>query len=236
MESRRMRSRNQILKWVCYAVALFVCAALQTTPGLLQLGQAKPLFILPLCLAVAVYEGEFAGALFGAVSGLLWDYTAGRTVGMLALELLLLCFALSVLVQVYLQGSTWNFALISTGTALVVLSLDWLFFYYMPGYSWALSRWLTFVLPSAMMTLVPSLMLFSLVRHIYSAFKIDNGVVRTAGGNADEPKRTKNRCAPDDPAHCSGMCYHGPVRDAADLSAAGQRRRLQGQGHQYHRL
>ena len=82
MESRRMRSRSQILKWVCYAVALFVCAALQTTPGLLQLGQAKPLFILPLCLAVAVYEGEFAGALFGAVSGLLWDYTAGRTTAM----------------------------------------------------------------------------------------------------------------------------------------------------------
>ena len=108
MESRRMRSRSQILKWACYAVALFVCAALQTTPGLFQLGQAKPLFILPLCLAVAVYEGEFAGALFGAVSGLLWDYTAGRTVGMLALELLLLCFALSVLVQMYLQGSTWN--------------------------------------------------------------------------------------------------------------------------------
>ena len=184
MESRRMRSRSQILKWVCYAVALFVCAALQTTPGLLQLGQAKPLFILPLCLAVAVYEGEFAGALFGAVSGLLWDYTAGRTVGMLALELLLLCFALSVLVQVYLQGSTWNFALISTGTALVVLSLDWLFFYYMPGYSWALSRWLTFVLPSAMMTLVPSLV--SIAKFIeknngnggmhHLAFAVEDGV------------------------------------------------------------
>ena len=126
MESRRMRSRSQILKWVCYAVALFVCAAPLTVGNNEYV--LDPLFILPLCLAVAVYEGEFAGALFGAVSGLLWDYTAGRTVGMLALELLLLCFALSVLVQVYLQGSTWNFALISTGTALVVLSLDWLFF------------------------------------------------------------------------------------------------------------
>ena len=178
MESRRMRSCSQILKWVCYAVALFVCAALQTTPGLLQLGQAKPLFILPLCLAVAVYEGEFAGALFGAVSGLLWDYTAGRTVGHAGAgtAVALLC-AFGAGSGVSAGQHHWNFALISTGTALVVLSLDWLFFYYMPGYSWALSRWLTFVLPSAMMTLVPSLVLFSLVRHIYSAFKIDNGVV-----------------------------------------------------------
>ena len=177
MESRRMRSRSQILKWGCYVLALFVCAALQTTPGLFQLGQAKPLFILPLCLAVAVYEGEFAGALVGAVCGLLGDYTAGRTVGMLALDLLLMCVALSVLVQLYLQGSTWNFALISMVTAALVLSLDWLFFYYMPGYSWAGSRWLTFVLPSAGLTLLPSLVLFRLVRRIHEEFKIDNGVV-----------------------------------------------------------
>lgn len=172
-----MRSRSQILKWGCYVLALFVCAALQTTPGLFQLGQAKPLFILPLCLAVAVYEGEFAGALFGAVCGLLWDYTAGRTVGMLALELLLMCFALSVLVQLYLQGSTWNFALISMVTAALVLSLDWLFFYYMPGYAGAALRYIAFVLPSAVLTLPAALLAFWLVQRIHDGFRIDNGVV-----------------------------------------------------------
>lgn len=177
MESRRMRSRSQILKWVCYAVALFVCAALQTTPGLLQLGQAKPLFILPLCLAVAVYEGEFAGALFGAVSGLLWDYTAGRTVGMLALELLLLCFGVSVLVQLYLQVNPGNFAAVNTMTALLVLSLDWLFFYYMPGYAGAALRYIAFVLPSAVLTLPAALLAFWLVQRIHDGFRIDNGVV-----------------------------------------------------------
>ena len=177
MESRRMRSRSQILKWVCYAVALFVCAALQTTPGLLQLGQAKPLFILPLCLAVAVYEGEFAGALFGAVSGLLWDYAAGRTVGMLALELLLLCFGVSVLVQLYLQVNFGNFAAVSTVTALLVLSLDWLFFYYMPGYAGAALRYIAFVLPSAVLTIPAALLAFWLVQHIHDGFRIDNGVV-----------------------------------------------------------
>ena len=177
MESRRMRSRSQILKWVCYAVALFVCAALQTTPGLLQLGQAKPLFILPLCLAVAVYEGEFAGALFGAVSGLLWDYTAGRTVGMLALELLLLCFGVSVLVQLYLQVNPGNFAAVNTITALLVLSLDWLFFYYMPGYAGAALRYIAFVLPSAVLTIPAALLAFWLVQRIHDGFRIDNGVV-----------------------------------------------------------
>ena len=177
MESRRKRSRSQLLKWGCYVLALFVCAALQTTPGLFQLGQAKPLLVLPLCLAVAVFEGEFAGALLGTVGGLLWDYAAGRTVGMLALELLLLCFGVSVLVQLYLQVNPGNFAAVNTITALLVLSLDWLFFYYMPGYSWAGSRWLTFVLPSAGLTLLPSLVLFRLVRRIHEEFKIDNGVV-----------------------------------------------------------
>ena len=177
MESRRKRSRGQIVKWICYALLGLLCAVLQTAPGLFQFGAAKPLWLLPLALAVAVFEGEFAGAVFGAVCGLMWDWLAGRTVGMLALELLLLCFAVSVLVQLYLQVNPGNFAAVSTATALVVLSLDWLFFYYMPGYSWALSRWLTFVLPSAVMTLVPSLVLFSLVRRIYNEFKIDNGVI-----------------------------------------------------------
>ena len=177
MESRRRRSRSQILKWVCYGLLLFVCAALQTTPGLFQIGAAKPLYLLPLCLAVSVYEGEFAGALFGAVCGLMWDYTAGRTVGMLALELMLLCFAIAVLVQLYLQSAPGNFVVISTAAALLVLSCDWLFFYYMPGYENAAARYLWFVLPSAVFTIPVSLVLFLLVRRIYNEFWIDNGVV-----------------------------------------------------------
>ena len=177
MESRRKRSRSQLLKWGCYVLALFVCAALQTTPGLFQLGQAKPLLVLPLCLAVAVFEGEFAGALLGTVGGLLWDYAAGRTVGMLALELLLLCFGVSVLVQLYLQVNPGNFAAVNTITALLVLSLDWLFFYYMPGYAGAGERFLWVVLPSALMTAPGSWLLHRAVQRISTEFKIDNGVV-----------------------------------------------------------
>lgn len=177
MESRRKRSRGQIVKWICYALLGLLCAVLQTTPGLFQFGAAKPLWLLPLALAVAVFEGEFAGAVFGAVCGLMWDWLAGRTVGMLALELLLLCFAVSVLVQLYLQVNPGNFAAVSTATALVVLSLDWLFFYYMPGYTGAALRYVTFVLPGAVLTIPAALLAFWLVQHIHDGFRIDNGVV-----------------------------------------------------------
>ena len=177
MESRRKRSRSQMLKWGCYILLLVVCTVVQTTPGLFQVGAAKPLWLLPLGLAVSALEGEFAGAIFGAVCGLMWDYTAGRTVGMLALEMMILCFGVSVIVQLYLKDTPSNFVLLAVGGALLVLAADWLFFYYMPGYSWAGSRWLTFVLPSAGLTLLPSLVLFRLVRRIHEEFKIDNGVV-----------------------------------------------------------
>ena len=135
------------------------------------------LWLLPLALAVAVFEGEFAGAVFGAVCGLMWDWLAGRTVGMLALELLLLCFAVSAVMQLYFKNSAANFALIASAAALLVLTLDWLFFYYMPGYSGAASRWLWFVLPTAALSVPVCFPLFGVVRRVHEEFKIDNGVV-----------------------------------------------------------
>lgn len=177
MESRRKRSRSQLFKWGCYVLLMLLCAVLQTTPGLFQFGAAKPLWLLPLALAVAVFEGEFAGALFGVVCGLMWDYTAGRTVGMLALELMVLCFLLSAVMQLYFKASVPNFLLLGGACALLVLTLDWLFFYYMPGYSGAASRWLWFVLPTAVLSVPVCFPLFGVVRRIHEEFKIDNGVV-----------------------------------------------------------
>ena len=125
MESRRKRKRSQITKWVCYALLMLLCTVLQTLPGLFRLGEAKPLWLLPLALAVAVEEGEFAGGIFGAVCGLMWDYTAGRTAGLLAFELLLLCFLLSAVMQLYFKTSAANVVLLETAAVLLVISLDW---------------------------------------------------------------------------------------------------------------
>ena len=70
MESRRKRSRSQILKWCCYVLGLFVCAALQTTPGLTPELRMLELYrntggVLGMCaggtfLAIPCPSGEWA--------------------------------------------------------------------------------------------------------------------------------------------------------------------------------
>ena len=68
---------------------------------------------------------------------------------------MILCFGVSVVVQLYLKDTPSNFVLLAVVCALLVLSADWLFFYYMPGYAGAGERFLWVVLPSALMTAPP---------------------------------------------------------------------------------
>ena len=176
MESRRKRSRSQLLKWGCYVLALFVCAALQTTPGLFQLGQAKPLLVLPLCLAVAVFEGEFAGALLGAVGGPKWEGLPGEQrpeKGLLRLRAGMGLYANNRPAKIWPQLAPAS----PLTTEIVAQGNDWLGGYFWPGGAGAARRGGAFVLPSAVLTIPAALLAFWLVQRIHDGFGIDNGVV-----------------------------------------------------------
>ena len=177
MESRRKRRRSQLYKWGLYFLLLLGGTVLQTVPGFLVVGQARPVFLLALALVVAVCEDEFSGALFGAVCGLMWDYTAGRTAGLLALTLMGLSFALSVASQLYLKLTALNFALVSAGALWLVLSGDFLFYYAMPGYSNMLGRYLGYVPLTVLMSGALAFPLYRAVAWISETFRIDNGVI-----------------------------------------------------------
>ena len=206
---------------------------------LFQFGAAKPLWLLPLALAVAVFEGEFAGAVFGAVCGLMWDWLAGRTVGMLALELLLLCFAVSAVMQLLLQRIRPQ-----TLHSLRLLPPCWC------------SRWtgcfsttcpVTAAQPAAgcgsccprqrSRCLSASLCSGSCAastKNLRSTTAWCNAP--RAGRRIHEPRRTENRHPADACSRCRRLHPHAAVRAAAHLFAAGQRGRFQIPGHQHHRL
>lgn len=147
MNSSSERTRTLVCRWGGFTLLLLLMAVLETVPGFLNIFGIKPLFIVPLALAVAVREDEFNAAFFGAVCGLVWDWVAARYVGGFALELALICLLTSVLTRVYLRVSTFNFCLITAACCWLVCSLDFLFSYEMAGYGHGPERYFFYVIP-----------------------------------------------------------------------------------------
>ena len=170
METRRKKNMLLVGKWLCYSLLLVLAAVLQTLPGFLTIAGARPLFILPLCMAVSIYEGEFRGALFGAVGGLLWDLTAGRVAGLLAIQLLVVCFMTSVLVQLFLRVNHMNFILLCAAAVALVTGVDFLFNYLMRGYSRGAWYYGTVILPIVIFTSAAAPLSFLVVRWVFERF------------------------------------------------------------------
>ena len=155
----RKRTLILVAKQLCYALLLFAAYVLQTTPGFLTFFGVKPVLLVPTAICIAVLEGVFPGALWGAAAGLLWDIASGRTGGFFAIQLMALCFCCAALVALYLRDTPLNLSLLTGAVMLLVCSSDFLFSYLLHGYSglgWMyLRRVLPVVLLSAAVTAVP---------------------------------------------------------------------------------
>ena len=172
MESKNKRNQILITRWGLYTLVLLVAAALQSTPGFLQLGQCKVFLILGVCVAVSVQEDEFSGALFGAVGGMLWDLIAGRTIGSFAIVMLFTGFFCSVMVQLYLKRAYMNIYLLNLAAGLVVTGSDFLFGYLMTGYAQPAQRYFTVLLPSVILSAAVALLSIRLIHKIAVRFAL----------------------------------------------------------------
>ena len=68
------KTRFVVLKFFLYGCIAVVLCTIQNTPDLLVAAGAKPMLTAAFVVAVAMFEGEFAGALAGAFGGMLCDF------------------------------------------------------------------------------------------------------------------------------------------------------------------
>lgn len=170
----RKRNTLRVLKWVCYVLTFILAVIMQTTPGFLTMGEVKPIFVLPLCLAIAVCEGEFAGAVFGAFGGLIWDMLAGRVIGFFAFGVMMCCFGASILAQLYLKENNTNFILITGIACFIITGADFLFGYLMQGYANASEYYLSVTLPIIIFSSVLAPLSLILCKKIKNKFEVEN--------------------------------------------------------------
>ena len=152
MESKNKRNQILAARWGLYFLVLLTAAALQSTPGFLRIGSWKPFLIPGVCIAVSVQEDEFSGALFSVVGGMLWDLTAGRTIGSFSIVMMFIGFFSSIMVQLYLKRAYANIYLLNAGGGLIAISMDFLFGYLMTGYPRPLYHYFYVLLPEVLLS------------------------------------------------------------------------------------
>lgn len=135
-----MRGFNRVIRYLAYTLELLLLFTLQETPGLMPaIFGARPVLLLPAVAAIAMFESERTALAFGVAGGLLCDFGLSGVLGFHALVLGVLCFLISLIVQVYMQVNLVTALLTGVWAIGLTVVLQWFFLYYFyysqPGYA-----------------------------------------------------------------------------------------------------
>ena len=126
--------RRKLLKFFVYAVIVFLSYIIQSTPGILEFQGISPILVLPACICLAIYEGEFAGGIFGFLAGLFCDSTAETIFGFNALMYLVFCTFAGLFAIYLFRRSTMNVMLVCLMAAFMRALLEFFFVFVLYGY------------------------------------------------------------------------------------------------------
>ncbi|MCL2579050.1 MAG: hypothetical protein FWE32_03355 [Oscillospiraceae bacterium] len=122
------------IKYTIYALILLLFYVLQTTPGLFAIFGIRPILVVPAAVAIAMYEGEFVGGLYGALAGLLGDMGSSMLFGFGGLIIAFFCILAGLAIIHLMHLNVWNAILFVGVTMLVMGSLEFMFGYGMWGH------------------------------------------------------------------------------------------------------
>lgn len=130
-----MENRYRFIRYFAYALELLVLYMIQQTPGLLPpLLGARPILIIPAALAIAMFETELPSMSFGIFGGLLIDFGIGDALGFHGILLGVACYVISAFSADLLRTNLLTSFLVNTLALVLIVLLQWLFYYVLYGY------------------------------------------------------------------------------------------------------
>lgn len=160
--------RTKIIKYTLYFLLLFFAYIIQSTPGLLDFYGAKAMLVIPVCVCVAVCEGEFAGGIFGFLAGLFCDSSATTVFGFNAFILTVVCAVIGLAAIYLFRRSPINVMLVGFCAVFARAFSEFFFSYVLFGYS-GLERFFYWeLMPETVFTSLFVLPYYFLIRYIHT--------------------------------------------------------------------
>ena len=129
-------------------------------------GAWQPVLLIPLCVAVSMFEDELSSCIFALFCGFMTDIACNFVFGFSAVWLMAVCVASALLVRNLIRVNLINFILIGLAAVLTEFSMDYLFnilIWNVPKGEVILTA---SIIPSAAATVIVSPAVYFLVRMI----------------------------------------------------------------------
>lgn len=183
-KSRREKIRS-FVRWALYSAVLLIFYLIETNP---LIRGFCPLLIIPLATAVAMFEGDLAAGVFGAVCGLMLDMANGVTIlGFSALWLLCLCPAITLLSRFWVRVSALSHFVMNMAASIIMAFMDMIFLHWVWERSQSVISLKHVVLPSYGGAVLFSIPIFWLVRLISKKMRpAEQRKLENSANNAEE--------------------------------------------------
>ena len=123
-ELSRTEKRYRLAKWCIFAFMLLFFYVIMRA-GIF--GVWQPVFLIPLCVAVSMFEDELSSCIFALFCGYMTDIAFGFLFGFSAVWLMAICVGASLLVRNLIRVNLFNFCVIAIIASVIEFSMDYLF-------------------------------------------------------------------------------------------------------------
>ncbi len=138
-----------------------IAALIQNTAGLsIEIGGCRCFLIIPVSIILSLGESEGTAAFYGLLGGMLWDLSAVSHICFNAVFLCIVCFFCSALISNLLRDTFITNMLLTAVPIHLYVFFYWLFFIIINGHTGAAGTLFTFYLPSALYTIIVSILVW----------------------------------------------------------------------------
>ena len=141
-----------MVRLVIYSIELLLLYVLQSTSFLPMYDGVRPLVLVCAAMTIALFEGDITGLIFGIAAGLLIDMGGADVLGFHALVLGVCGYVLGAMTMELFKTNLLVAMLAMLPVVALVCGLEWVFCYWLQGYSGAVYVLQVHYLPKAIYT------------------------------------------------------------------------------------